>query len=324
MGEFHSEARGADHSFTGDFQPETTLIPWIDIHGHHHSITWNELETYGLTGCSAIIMSPGNIGAETPYRPISTADIQTQWDRIIRFSHNIARSFPFDAYASIAIHTTNGPIANHEDLIEKIPAYANLDEVVALSETGITMVQEHATLPLDRQRSQLHDQLRQANAADIPAILHTPTLGKADPDYVAKSTETHTTGDTVLTADNPKLEGVKISLDCIHDAGMPEDQVVFTHGHRSIVSWVLEETDCYLSFTIGNPRRDVTFADVQAAVKTYGPDRIMVDTDAAAIYEFDPKAVKRLIVSLLRAGIAPAAIRQIVYENQRQILDLHH
>lgn len=324
MGEFRADVRDGAPGFSADFRPEDALLPWIDIHGHHHNLTWNELEKFALTGCSAVVMAVGNIGSSSPYRPMSAEDVRTQWDRLIRFSHNLSRSFPYEAYVALGVHTTNGPVDRADLLIDMIPEYAALDEVIALSETGITAVQENEALSISKQRSLIEAQLRMAGEADIPAVLHTPTIGKSDSDYVTKSTETHNTGEPVLDSDSPKLDGTQINVEVADEAGFPEDRLVLTHAHRTTAPWILENTDCYASFTVGNATRDVSPDDVRSAIETYGPDRIMIDTDSAAIYDVDPFAVKRTMFHLLRSGIDREDVRRIVFENQRELLGLDH
>lgn len=163
-----------------------------------------------------------------------------------------------------------------------------------------------------------------ADKADLPAVLHTPTIGKGEADYVSKSTETHSTGKPVLQSDSAKIDGTKIAVEVADEAGFPENRLVLTHAHRSTAPWILENTDCYASFTVGNERRDVSFDDIYSAIETYGPDRILVDTDSAAIYRIDPFDVKRLILDLLGDGIDREDVRQVVYGNQREILGLDH
>lgn len=322
MGQYQTEE--VDAGFPEDIQPKDTHLPWIDIHGHHHQLTWNALEQYALTGCRAVVMAVGNVGAQTPYRPITGSHVQSQWDRVIRACHTIGRSFPFEAHAAVGVHTTNGPVEDIDTLLELLPAYLDRDEIIAASEIGITTIQEHETLPLDTQRQLLQIHLEQAIDAGIPAVIHTPTIRRGQSDYAAVSTETHTTGSKVLDPETAKLDGTKLAVQIAEEVGFPHSELVLTHGHRTMAPWVLNHTDCYVSFTIGPATRDVMVDDVRSAIESYGADRIMLDTDAAAIYGIDPFEVKRTAIALIRAGIDPADVRQIVYENPRSLLGLDH
>lgn len=320
MGEFRTDVRAEEVGFPDDVSPEQSLIPWIDIHGHHHTLTWHELEKLDLIGCSLVVMSIGNIGDLSPYRPISIEDIQMYWDQAIRLSHAISRSHSYEAKVAIGIHTTNGPIDRIDRLIEKIPAYAALDEVVALSETGITMIQEHETFPIPDQRRLIQKQLQLAKEADLPAILHTPTISKGGSEYANISLETHDTGDLVLNPDTAKLDAVKIDVEIANEVDFPENKLVLTHGHLSSAPWILENTDCYVSFTVGNATRDVAIADIIHAIEQYGTDRIMIDTDCARLKDFDTFEIRRTILELIRQGVSSEDVRRVVHDNQQAVL----
>jgi predicted metal-dependent TIM-barrel fold hydrolase len=323
LGQFREGIRGEEVGFSHNYTPKTGIIPWIDPHGHHHSLTWRELEKFDLTGCLGVVMATGNIGDQSPYRPISIEDIQTQWDQIIRKSHAISRSNSFNAYAAIGIHTTLGPVDDIDSLINRMSEYATLDEVVALSETGITMVQEHETLPLADQRQRVRKQLQVAGETGLPAILHTPTTLKKDPEYTSISLEAHDTGDIVIDSETPKLDAAKIDIELANEVGFPEDQLVLTHADRSVAPWVLENTDCYVSFTLGNATRNVSSKDIRNVINEYSSDRIMIDTDCASHKEFETFAVRRAIIDLLRMGINQEDVRKVVYENQCKVLGLN-
>lgn len=303
--------------------PSEALMPWIDIHGHHHTLSWNDHVEFELTGCQVIVMT-GGLASEYPYRPTSAADIQNGWDQSIRTSHSIERSHFIEAYATVGVHTSVGPVEGLERLLDLIPEYAGLDEVVAISETGITMVQEHETVPLSDQREIVRSQLHIAREAGLPAVLHTPTLSKGDAAYATVSVEAHDQGEPTLDAGSAKLDAVQIDIELAREVGIPEERIVFTHGHRSMASWVLENTDSYVSFTIGNATRDINAADVARAIDRYGPERILIDSDSAHHKELHPFAVKRAMLDLLRMGIEPSAVRAVVYENQRRILGFDH
>lgn len=318
MGNFRNEEIG----IAADI-PVAAPIPWIDAHGHHHTLTWREHQEFELSGCLAVVMA-GGLANESPYRPMTASDVRTGWDETVRMSHTLSRSHLFEAYATVGVHTSVGPVDGIDELFDLLPEYALLDEVVAVSETGITMVQEHETVPLKEQRRIVREQLRLARETGLPAVLHTPTLSKGGDEYAKTSIEAHDTGERVLEPETAKLEATKITLELVADAGLSEDRVVLTHAHRSMAPWVLEHTDCYVSFTVGNATRDIRSADIAAAIEKYGSDRVMVDSDSAHHKRLEPFAVRRTILDLLREGFDPSDVRTVVYENPREVLGLDH
>jgi uncharacterized protein len=54
--------------------PDPIEIPWIDIHQHTQSLTWNDREKFDLSGAHAAVMiAAGYYWA--PYRPVSADDV---------------------------------------------------------------------------------------------------------------------------------------------------------------------------------------------------------------------------------------------------------
>lgn len=307
--------------FERSFDAQLAQIPWIDPHGHHHTLTWREHEEFELSGCVALVMA-GGLANEVPYRPMNEADIRGGWDRTIRLSHTLSRNHAFDAYAAVGVHTSVGPIDGLEYLFDALAQYAALDEVVAISETGISMIQEHETVSLEIQREIIRRQFQIAADHGLPAILHTPTTIKGDDEYASVSTEAHDRGEAVLEPTTAKRDAAKIDLEEARKTDLEESQIVFSHAHRSMVPWVLENSDCSVSFTVGNATRDITIDDIASAIRNYGPDRILIDSDSAAHKKLTPFAVKRTIINLLKMGIEPEVVRQIVYDNPRSMLGI--
>ena len=92
---------------------------------------------------------------------------------------------------------------------------------------------------------------------------------------------------------------------------------MLSHADQRIAPSVLENTDCYLSFTVSYP----WLLGVEPhPVAEYGPDRILVETDSAGVLRSDVFAVKRTIFEMYRMGIDVDAIRQVVFENPRRLL----
>ena len=317
MGKFSNADTGISRPFT----PMDAVQPWIDPHGHHHTITWRQHEEFDISGCVAVIMA-GGLANESPYRPMHADDVRGGWDRVIRMSHILARTHAFDAYASIGIHTSLGPVEGIETLFDVFPEYAALPEVVSISETGISMVQEYERVPIETQRDIVRRQLGIADEFGLPAVLHTPTLSKGIDEYAEKSTEAHDSGGRILEPQTAKVDAAKIDVELANEAGLPEDRLAFTHANQTLAEWVLEHTDCYVSFTVGNVTRNISAHDIAPVVEEYGGDRVMIDSDSAGHKGLEPFAVKRTMLDLLRRGIDPEIVRQITYGNQRSLFDL--
>lgn len=77
--------------------------------------------------------------------------------------------------------------------------------------------------------------------------------------------------------------------------------------------YLMENTGCYLSFTIGHSGlTGVTAAEVADAIAEYCPERITADTDCANTLRTDPSSTKRAILELSRRGVDEEDIRRVV------------
>lgn len=320
--------RPTDEAYLDDdpFDPPSSLLtlPWADCHNHAHTLSWEDRERYALSGCRAMVMVASGYHW-TPYKPVDAADVQFLWDDVINRRRAIERNHFFETGLALGIHT-GVRITNPDDLLALMAEYCELDEVVALGETGITPGQHAESWGLDEQRAVVQSQMELANTYDLPVLLHTPNQIEDGPDYrpgvglPGFESNTSLGQDPVLTGDNPELEAVKMDVEAAADAGLAEDRIVASHADSNNVDYLLGDTDCYASFTVGYPwLTGVTAVDVADAIREYGPDRVLMDTDCANILRTDVFSVKKAIFELYRLGIDVDDIRQVVWENPKQV-----
>lgn len=304
--------------------PADADIPWIDIHQHTQSLTWNDRETFDLSGGRAAVMIAAGY-YWTPYRPITPDDIRFLWDDALRRAETFRRNHFYDQYVAVGVHTW-ARVEAVEDLLAVLPDYCELDEVVAIGETGIESTQHTSAWDLDGQRDVVREQCHIARETGLPILLHTPGSSKGDmpawfADRYEEANESFT--DSTLDPDTAKRDAVDIDLEVAEEAGLPQEQMVIDHAGPEIAPRVLEETGCHLAFTVGAEwLRGVTAGDVADVIETYGPDRILLDTDLFGAMRTDPFAMRRTIMALLQLGIDPGDVRQVVYENPRDLLGL--
>lgn len=305
--------------------PAVTNLPWVDIHNHAHTLSWNDREKYALSGCQAsVVMAAAYYWA--PYRPVRPEDVRFLWDDALARMDQIERAHFFDVTVGIGIHTWSR-VDDYEDLLAAMPEYCELDEVTAVGEIGITKAQHVNRWDLDDQRTAVREQMEIAREHGLPVVLHTPpTLEEGTTpggdELAIYETDLDLLGEPVL-GDDASLEATRIDLECKDDAGLPDEQLVVSHADGSMVDYVMENSECYLSFTVGYPwLTGVTAHDVAAAIETYGPDRIMVDSDNAGTIKSDFFAIKRTVFELYRMGVDLGDIKQVVYDTPREVFDL--
>ncbi|PAU82924.1 hypothetical protein CK500_12405 [Halorubrum salipaludis] len=305
---------------------ELLTLPWIDIHNHAHTLSWDDRERYALSGCRSMMMVASGYHW-TPYKPVEADDIRFLWDDAINRREAIERNHFFEAKLGLGVHT-GVRIEDPDELLAAMDDYCALDEVVAVGETGVVPSQHVERWGIEEQQAVVQAQMELARDHDLPVLLHTPnTSTDAKREYrdglgVTPGYEKNAGlgADPVLDGDNPELEAVKRDVAAARDAGLPEERVVASHADANNTAYLMEETDCYLSYTIGHSWLvGVDAADVANAIDEYGPDRIMVDTDCANVLRTDPYALKRAIFELYRYGIDVDDIRQVVLENPRTV-----
>lgn len=317
------------------FPPEAKEIPWIDIHQHTGTLSWEHHEKMDASGARAVVMIAASY-FQAPYRPISASDWRFLWDQSLQRAAEISRNHFFDVYLATGIHF-GARIEDVEDLLEVLPEYCALDEVVAIGETGIDPVQSVSEWPIEEQRSVLERQMHVAREHDVPVVLHTP--GDRD-DSPAKSSVPAQFSRTVepkfeyegLPNTDPqfedmtdaKLQAAKLDVEAADEVGLANDRVVIDHATPGIAEYVLEETGCYLSFSLVRQFDRIGPEDVAAAIEEYGSDRIMVDSDLLAGLYADDAALtmRRMTLDLLRLGVDPEDVKNVVYENPRTVLGL--
>jgi predicted metal-dependent TIM-barrel fold hydrolase len=305
---------------------ELHSIPWIDVHNHAHTLSWNDRERYALSGCAGMVTMAAAY-YWTPYKPVQPEDVRYLWDDALNRLPQIRESHLLDAKVGVGIHT-GARVENYEELLDVLPEYAALDEVAAIGEIGITEAQHVAGWSLEEQKEVTRRQFEVAADHDLPAVVHTPA-DLEDVDFPERESgnlpgyelDLARQQEPVLTSEYPKREAVDIDAELADEAGLDHEQVVLSHMDPKIAPYVLENTDCYLSFTVSYPwLLGVSPTDVAEVVAEYGPERILVETDSAGVLRSDVFAFKRTIAELYRHGVDVDAIRQVVYENPRSVL----
>ena len=301
-----------------------TNIPWIDAHQHTQTLSYNDQQQFALSGCQAVVMIAANYHW-SPYRPVTSEDVRFLWDLALKWTDYLGRKHPFETYTAIGIHTV-ACVEDCEELLSVLPKYCELDEVVAIGETGIEPVQYASHWPVEEQRGIVQQQMQIAHETDVPYILHTPTKKSTDD---ASSTSGWgglglSEPDPSFAYEKPKLEAVEIDIELLDRTDLPDEQVIVDHADPSIVPYVMESTDCYLGFSVSSPLKGVMTSDIAAAIEEYGPDRILVNSDMMGYRECDLLCMARTIQELVILGIPADDVRTVVYENPKTIMGLDH
>lgn len=311
---------------TSSFPTELTNVPWIDIHNHAHTLSWNDREKFALSGCESMVMMAAAY-YWTPYKPVAPQDVQYLWDDALNRLDQIRQAHIFDAKLGIGIHT-GARVENAETLLEQMPEYCSLDEVAAVGEIGITSSQHVARWELEDQKEVTRRQMEIAADNGLPAVVHTPpNLEDVDIPFRERGLipgyelDMGMQQEPVLEGEDVKRAAIELDIELKDEAGLSDDRLILSHADRKTASYVLENTDCYVSYTVSYPwLLGVTPRDVAAVIKEYGPDRVLVETDSAGILRSDIFSFKRTIFELYRLGLDVETIRQVVYKNPNELV----
>lgn len=309
---------------TGSTSPEVTSIPWIDAHQHTQTLSWNDQEKFALGGAQAVVMIAANYHW-SPYRPVEPEDVRFLWDLAIKWTDYLNVKHLFETYVAIGIHTV-ARVSDPESLLAVLPSYCELDEVVAIGETGIEPVQYASQWPVEEQKPVVREQMNVASETGVPLILHTPTKKST----AGASSERGWGGlglsepDPAFDYESPKLEATEMDIELLDESDLSDDRLIVDHGDPSIVEFVMESTDCYLGFSVSSPLKGVTVEDIAETIRTYGSDRVIIDSDMMGYRECDLFCIPRAIQELHRLGIDEEDISNAVYHNPRAVLSLDH
>lgn len=301
--------------------PSVTSLPWIDPHQHTQTISWNDQNKLALGGCQAVVMIAYN-PHWSPYRPVTPADVRFQWDLAVKWTDYLEANHLFRTAVAVGIHT-NAAVRNAEQLCAVLPEYCRQDAVVAIGETGIEPVQYGSHWPIEEQKPIVREQMTIAEDENLPVILHTPTTktGAAAGDKgwggLALSHP-----DPAIDYERAKRECTAIDIELKDEAGLADRRLVIDHGNPSNIDLVMDTTDCYLGFSVSSPLKGVTTADIADTIRTYGPDRIVVNSDMMGYRRCDFFCLPRTIQDLHKAGISKEDLRTVFYDNPVDIFDL--
>ncbi len=323
------DAAAVDEADRDSIPPELANVPWIDVHNHAHTLSWNEREQFTLSGCQGMVMMAAAY-YWTPYCPAAPADVRYLWDDALNRLGQIRESHGFDAKLGVGIHAGKR-VADYEDLLAVMPEYCALEEVAAVGEIGVIPAQHAERWSLDDQETVMRRQMEIAADHDLPAVAHTPpdiaNVERVEVPYRQRGPipgyelDMSLQQDPVLDGEDVKLAATELDVELKDEAGLADDRLVLSHADGRIAPYVMENTDCYLSFTISYPwLLGTTPRDVVAVVEEYGPDRVLLETDSAGILRGDVFSFKRTMFDLYRLGLDVETIRQVVYENPREVL----
>jgi len=284
---------------------------YIDSHNHMHALSWDEWELLSVTGMAGAVLSCGNphVHREIWEAPPGSEDIARYWEGPLRLARVAEEKHFVRVRCALGVSSMTR-VRDWDALLERLPALLDDPLVAALGEVGLDPTQYFGLAwDLEDQARCLEAQARLAAERGLPVILHTPTP-KESKDFL---------GDVAVRAEVPpeafRLHYLKEDLAVLRRAGLDERLIVADHSDGSVVDFIHRETGAWCAISIGSALRPIRPEQVVGWVKTYGPERILLNSDHLGYRPIDILAVPKTLRALRRAGVPEAHVRRVSFEN---------
>jgi predicted metal-dependent TIM-barrel fold hydrolase len=256
----------------------------IDPHTHMISRTTDDYEAMARAGVVAVIEPAFWLG-----QPRTTVGSFIDYFTMISgFERFRAGQFGIRHYCTIGL---NPKEANNEALaeavIDALPRFLTKEGVVAMGELGY----DEQTAAEDKA---LRAQIELAKEFELPIMIHTPH--------------------------RDKRPGTLRTMDVLKEHGFDPTRCVIDHNNEETIREV-RDRGYWCAFSI-YPNTKMGSERMAALVKSYGPERLIVDS-ACDWGVSDPLAVVRTARLMAEHGVAAEAIHQVVYANALKVYGLN-
>ena len=251
-------------------------MKFIDPHVHMTSRTTDDYEAMSKAGIVALIEPAFWLGQPRT----EVGSFKDYYSSIVGWEPFRSSQFGIKHYCTIGLNSkeaNNVPLA--EKVMELLPLYALKDNVVAIGEIGY----DDQTEAEDRF---FRAQIELAKEVGLPIMIHTPH--------------------------RDKKKGTLKSMDVLEEHGMDPKMVVIDHNNEETAKEVLDR-GYWAAFTI-YPRTKMGSERMVEVVKTYGSERIIVDSSADWGVS-DPLAVPKTAKLMLESGISKEDVHMTCYQN---------
>ena len=256
----------------------------IDPHAHMISRTTDDYEAMARAGVVAVIEPAFWLGQPRT----NVGSFIDYFTMISGFERFRAGQFGIRHYCTIGL---NPKEANNEALaeavIDALPRFLTKEGVVAMGELGY----DEQTVAEDKA---LRAQIELAKEFELPIMIHTPH--------------------------RDKRPGTLRTMDVLKEHGFDPAHCVIDHNNEETIREV-RDRGYWCAFSI-YPDTKMDSERMAALVKSYGPERLIVDS-ACDWGVSDPLAVVRTARLMADRGVAAEAIHQVVYANALAVYGLN-
>jgi len=248
----------------------------FDPHIHMTSRTTDDYQAMADAGIAAIVEPAFWVGQ--PRTNVGT--FEDYFLSLLGWERFRALQFGIRHFATLALNPKEANSPQVADgVLAMLPRYLDKDGVVAVGEIGF----DDQTDAEDRV---FRRQVELAREYGLPILIHTPH--------------------------RDKRRGTERTLALIKELGFPPERTLVDHNNEETLALTLA-SGCWAGHSI-YPHTKMDEARMVALVKTYGPERIIINS-AADWGVSDPLKVPKTVAAMQQAGVSQADIELIVWEN---------
>jgi len=260
---------------------------YVDAMFHIDSRDRADIELMAIAGLTDVVTVAGCN---------TTGDITSQavldiFDRNLTYDKNRCREVGIKLYVEFGLNMICVP-PDWERVVESIPRYYEMDDVVGVGEIGLEPKSKNADLAL--QEVILRRQLEIAKEISAPVAFHTPHTDKAS--------------------------WIKKYIDIIDSVGIDRNQIAIDHCSGDVVAMVLD-AGFWATVTV-QPWRGVTPDMAASWLQDVSLDRVFLSTDTNTSGLSDPLGVPKTALKMKLKGFSDDDIRAVTYNNARAFLNL--
>ncbi|WNZ07494.1 TatD family hydrolase [Streptomyces sp. 11x1] len=247
----------------------------FDPHIHMTSRTTDDYEAMREAGVRAVVEPAFWLG-QPRTSPESFVDY---FDSLLGWEPFRAAQYGIAHHCALALNPKEANDPRCTPVLDQLPRYLLKDGVVAVGEIGydsMTPAEDHA----------LEHQLQLAADHGLPALVHTPH--------------------------RDKLAGLRRTLDVVRASALPVERVLLDHLNETTVEEA-RDSGAWLGFSV-YPDTKMDEERMVAVLKTFGPEKVLVDS-AADWGRSDPLKTRKVADALLAAGFDEDDVDLVLWRN---------
>lgn len=210
---------------------------WIDSHNHHYLTSLSILDSLHRSGLEAVVEA-----SWIPVRPGSLGTLEDVFRWLVEVEPERLQKIGLRLIPAVGIHPRCIPADTN---FERLEVWLRDERVKALGEVGLESGSE-------KEKEVFVSQLRLAEKADKPVIVHTPRTNK--------------------------LSVASLELRLIRDSGFPEERAVIDHFNSELLKGL--EKGSYMVGLSLQPGK-LSVSEALQIIKDVDAERVMINSDSS-------------------------------------------